>query len=186
MAFDDFRGERHQLGRCAPAKPVAQDDARRRLPGPIFNYIDGAADDEGALLVGASNTVGSTDTNWLSLARTGTALTRLANYAGGAAVAVLFDARTADRYFVADGSKLWTNVNSTTSTNAAQVFHRAIRSGKLSTSSGTKISSTSGQASNLRSVRERIGVPSSRRNEPSLSSASTTIQSLAPRRAFEP
>ena len=76
----------------------------------------GAADDEGALLVGASNTVGSTDTNWLSLARTGTALTRLANYNGGAAVAVLFDARTADRYFVADGSKLWTNVNSTTST----------------------------------------------------------------------
>ena len=80
----------------------------------------GTQDDVDALLVGSTFTTGTPDNpvgnNWLLLANHTTALTRLANYGGDAPTSVVFDDRHAARYYVADGTKLWTNVDATTNT----------------------------------------------------------------------
>ena len=80
----------------------------------------GTQDDVDALLVGSTFTTGTPDNpvgnNWLLLANHTTPLTRLANYGGDAPTSVVFDDRHAARYYVADGTKLWTNVDATTNT----------------------------------------------------------------------
>src|SRR5436305_14862246 len=45
MAVPSPLGDRMRLGHCFDYQDF-RELARRRLPGPIFNYIDGAADDE--------------------------------------------------------------------------------------------------------------------------------------------
>jgi autotransporter-associated beta strand protein len=81
----------------------------------------GTQDDADALLAGSTVTTGSNPntvtTNSLYLAKNGTPLTRLAGYGGEAPTSVVFDDRTAARYYVADGAKLWKNDNATTATS---------------------------------------------------------------------
>ena len=79
----------------------------------------GTQDDVDALLVGSTfvtDPAALSSTSWLLLANHTTPLTRLANYAGDAPTSVVFDDRHAARYYVADGTKLWTNVDATTNT----------------------------------------------------------------------
>ena len=80
----------------------------------------GTQDDVDALLVGSTFRADPPDTlvdnDWLLLANHTTPLTRLANYAGDAPTSVVFDDRRAARYYVADGTRLWTNVAATTNT----------------------------------------------------------------------
>ena len=83
----------------------------------------GTQDDVDALLVGSTfvPTGSPFSTSWLLLANHTTPLTRLANYGGDAPTSVVFDDRRAARYYVADGTKLWTNVDATTNTTFTDI-----------------------------------------------------------------
>ncbi|MFO1159378.1 MAG: autotransporter domain-containing protein [Reyranellaceae bacterium] len=70
----------------------------------------GTEQDVGAILAGSSwGTVTTVGGVWLASRATDGKLVRAANYQGAAPTSVTFDARTSERFYVADGASLWTN-----------------------------------------------------------------------------
>ena len=78
----------------------------------------GTNDDEEAVLAGSTWTAGGFAVSGLFLASRATngSLVQLTNYQGNAPTSVVFDYRSSQHYYAADGTNLWTNADATTAT----------------------------------------------------------------------
>lgn len=76
--------------------------------GVISKIAYGTNDDPNAIVAGANTGI------WLSTTAAANSLNKLANYIGGTPVSIVFDSRSQDRIFAADGSKFFGTTNATT------------------------------------------------------------------------